>query len=173
MYTNVYKKYCFVIRLSGIRSTLQISIQSVQYCGLCIVMLLLIFGQANQNFYALANKHAVRTQKCSLYESRDLLWKSRPTAFFSWLLSDINLINKNLITCVYFSVHLIDIWNVIEAFRDHSLNTLEIESQLNVSRYHQPRRISNLKSGWAVWPCGKFILVLSIKQAITVIIGNT
>uniref|UniRef100_A0A0A9XY21 Dystrobrevin n=2 Tax=Lygus hesperus TaxID=30085 RepID=A0A0A9XY21_LYGHE len=32
------------------------------------------------------------------------------------------------------NLHLIDIWNVIEAFRDHSLNTMEIESQLNVSR---------------------------------------
>lgn len=31
-------------------------------------------------------------------------------------------------------MHLVDIWNVIEAFREHSLNTMEIEAELNISR---------------------------------------
>ncbi|XP_073987187.1 dystrobrevin alpha-like isoform X1 [Rhodnius prolixus] len=32
------------------------------------------------------------------------------------------------------NLHLVDIWNVIEAFREHSLNTMEIEAELNISR---------------------------------------
>ncbi|XP_014294353.1 dystrobrevin beta [Halyomorpha halys] len=32
------------------------------------------------------------------------------------------------------NLHLVDIWNVIEAFREHSLNTLQIETELSISR---------------------------------------
>lgn len=33
-----------------------------------------------------------------------------------------------------FSVHLVDIWNVIEAFRENGLNTLEPQSEVSVAR---------------------------------------
>lgn len=32
------------------------------------------------------------------------------------------------------SVHLVDVWNMIEAFRDNGLNTLEHNTELSVSR---------------------------------------
>lgn len=32
------------------------------------------------------------------------------------------------------SVHLVDVWNMIEAFRDNGLNTLDHNSEINVSR---------------------------------------
>lgn len=32
------------------------------------------------------------------------------------------------------SVHLVDVWNMIEAFRDNGLNTLEHHAEINVSR---------------------------------------
>lgn len=31
-------------------------------------------------------------------------------------------------------MHAVDIWNVIEAFREHGLNTLEPQAEVNVSR---------------------------------------
>jgi len=34
----------------------------------------------------------------------------------------------------FVSVHIIDIWNVIEAFREHGLNTLEPQAEVNVTR---------------------------------------
>lgn len=37
------------------------------------------------------------------------------------------------LTCMI-SVHAVDIWNVIEAFREHGLNTLEPASELSVAR---------------------------------------
>lgn len=37
-------------------------------------------------------------------------------------------------TTISFSVHNVDIWNVIEAFRENALNTLEPSSTLNVTR---------------------------------------
>lgn len=33
-----------------------------------------------------------------------------------------------------FSVHIVDIWNVIEAFRENGLNTLEPQSEVSVAR---------------------------------------
>lgn len=43
-----------------------------------------------------------------------------------------------LISCsnrfVFFPVHLVDIWNVIEAFRENGLNTLEPQNEVSVSR---------------------------------------
>lgn len=33
-----------------------------------------------------------------------------------------------------FPVHLVDIWNMIEAFRDNGLNTLDHNTEINVSR---------------------------------------
>ena len=33
-----------------------------------------------------------------------------------------------------FAVALVDIWNIIEAFRENGLNTLEPQSELNTSR---------------------------------------
>ena len=33
-----------------------------------------------------------------------------------------------------FAVHSVDIWNVIEAFRENGLNTLEPQAEVNVSR---------------------------------------
>lgn len=33
-----------------------------------------------------------------------------------------------------FAVHLVDIWNVIEAFRENGLNTLEPQSEVSVAR---------------------------------------
>jgi hypothetical protein len=33
-----------------------------------------------------------------------------------------------------FPVHAVDIWNVIEAFRENGLNTLEPQTEVNVSR---------------------------------------
>lgn len=35
---------------------------------------------------------------------------------------------------IVFVVHAVDIWNVIEAFREHGLNTLEPASELSVAR---------------------------------------
>lgn len=35
---------------------------------------------------------------------------------------------------VLFPVHLVDIWNVIEAFRENGLNTMELNSELAVAR---------------------------------------
>lgn len=32
------------------------------------------------------------------------------------------------------TVHLVDVWNMIEAFRDNGLNTLDHNSEINVSR---------------------------------------
>lgn len=34
----------------------------------------------------------------------------------------------------YFPVHLVDIWNVIEAFRENGLNTLEPQNEVSVAR---------------------------------------
>lgn len=39
--------------------------------------------------------------------------------------------------CVFvsvFAVHLVDIWNVIEAFRENGLNTMESQSNVSVAR---------------------------------------
>lgn len=36
------------------------------------------------------------------------------------------------VLCV--SVHLVDIWNMIEAFRDNGLNTLDHSTEMSVSR---------------------------------------
>ncbi len=33
-----------------------------------------------------------------------------------------------------FTVHLVDVWNMIEAFRDNGLNTLDHNAEINVSR---------------------------------------
>lgn len=35
---------------------------------------------------------------------------------------------------ISFVVHAVDIWNVIEAFRENGLNTLEPQTEVNVSR---------------------------------------
>lgn len=46
-----------------------------------------------------------------------------------------------LLHCLYavlyhscFSVHLVDIWNVIEAFRESGLNTMDLNAELTVAR---------------------------------------
>lgn len=36
---------------------------------------------------------------------------------------------------IIFLVHMIDIWNVIEAFRENGLNTLESHVEINVSKF--------------------------------------
>lgn len=41
-----------------------------------------------------------------------------------------------------FAVHSIDIWNVIESFRENGLNTLEHQSEINITRLEA--LISNL-----------------------------
>jgi EF hand. len=35
----------------------------------------------------------------------------------------------------YVSVHTIDIWNVIEAFRENGLNAIELQSDVSVARF--------------------------------------
>lgn len=35
---------------------------------------------------------------------------------------------------VHLAVHLVDVWNMIEAFRDNGLNTLDHNAEINVSR---------------------------------------
>lgn len=41
---------------------------------------------------------------------------------------------NDVCTCDFCAVHNVDIWNVIEAFRENGLNTLEPSSTLGVSR---------------------------------------
>lgn len=36
--------------------------------------------------------------------------------------------------CLPLTVHLVDVWNMIEAFRDNGLNTLDHNAEINVSR---------------------------------------
>ncbi|KAB0360107.1 hypothetical protein FD754_004263, partial [Muntiacus muntjak] len=59
------------------------------------------------------------------------------------LCSKLSLIRlrKFLVVCffiskdkVYFKIHLVDIWNMIEAFRDNGLNTLDHSTEISVSR---------------------------------------
>ncbi|XP_033367387.1 dystrobrevin beta-like, partial [Parus major] len=45
-----------------------------------------------------------------------------------------SLAEQQLIVFPSFSVHLVDIWNMIEAFRDNGLNTLDHGAEINVSR---------------------------------------
>lgn len=42
--------------------------------------------------------------------------------------------NQPLLLLICIIVHLVDIWNVIEAFRENGLNTLEPQSEVSVSR---------------------------------------
>lgn len=35
---------------------------------------------------------------------------------------------------VFFPVHLVDIWNVIEAFRENGINTMDLNADLSVAR---------------------------------------
>lgn len=42
--------------------------------------------------------------------------------------------NLNLLIFVLLAVHLVDIWNVIEAFRENGLNTLEPTNEVSVAR---------------------------------------
>lgn len=48
--------------------------------------------------------------------------------------------NADLIDCILsvcqspLTVHLVDVWNMIEAFRDNGLNTLDHNAEINVSR---------------------------------------
>lgn len=41
---------------------------------------------------------------------------------------------KNKTNLPFLPVHLVDIWNVIEAFRENGLNTLEPQSEVSVAR---------------------------------------
>lgn len=49
----------------------------------------------------------------------------------SWCIKICNLLTVYLL-CVL--VHLVDIWNMIEAFRDNGLNTLDHSTEISVSR---------------------------------------
>lgn len=60
-----------------------------------------------------------------------------PLAHIRWALSHSNtvLYLTHLINiCLLFLVHLVDIWNVIEAFRENGLNTMEPQSDVSVAR---------------------------------------
>ena len=48
-----------------------------------------------------------------------------------WCIKTFNLLTVYLL-CVL--VHLVDIWNMIEAFRDNGLNTLDHSTEISVSR---------------------------------------
>lgn len=53
----------------------------------------------------------------------------------NYLLMSLPLHSNRLIDSFYTpSVHLVDIWNVIEAFRENGLNTLEPQSEVSVAR---------------------------------------
>lgn len=45
-----------------------------------------------------------------------------------------DLIDHTVCVCLLPPVHLVDVWNMIEAFRDNGLNTLDYNAEINVSR---------------------------------------
>lgn len=45
-----------------------------------------------------------------------------------------DIIDHIVCVCLLPPVHLVDVWNMIEAFRDNGLNTLDYNAEINVSR---------------------------------------
>ena len=54
----------------------------------------------------------------------------RLTVFVFFLLVHLSLFVSFLL------VHLVDIWNMIESFRENGLNSLELQAEVNIARLH-------------------------------------
>lgn len=58
------------------------------------------------------------------------MFKNQQTvSLLTFILIEYQINNKIILI-----VHLVDIWNVIEAFRENSLNTLEPQNEVSVAR---------------------------------------
>ncbi|NXM97933.1 DTNB protein, partial [Sylvia borin] len=63
----------------------------------------------------------------------------------------------------WFSVHLVDIWNMIEAFRDNGLNTLDHSTELNVEG-HGKLTVFSVKAMLATMCGGKILDKLRLQE---------
>nr|CAD7396693.1 unnamed protein product [Timema cristinae] len=76
-------------------------------------------------FCQLQSTRAPRDGRCVLIYRYTLDMRS----FLSWV-----RIPDKTNPDIYYRLHVVDIWNVIEAFRENGLNTLEPQTEVNVSR---------------------------------------
>ena len=84
-------------------------------------------------FYTIINiQNSLQTQICA-EEMQLWVWCH---LLLTTLLCSYFVLLKMFINCLLFAfpVHLVDIWNVIEAFRENGLNTMDLNAELSVAR---------------------------------------